>query len=300
MTKPLLLRAAIGKTPEVMPIRKGLAHSDRIALDLVEFEPLPPAFRLMVRGLEFDLTEMPLVTLAQAMERGVPITGIPVPVSRRFHHGELLCLDESPIRGPKDMIGKTIAVRSLPQTTGVWIRGLLASEYGVDPEQTRWVVLEGAHVEGFQEPGWVSFAEPGKSMIEMLKSGEADAIAAHKGNRDGLRSVVPDADEVAADWFTRTGIFPVNHVLVVRSALLPQAPWLVSEIRALFDRALEVGRQDGTLAASVRHVAGEQPVHSYDPDKTRGAMQMLLDFAYEQGLFQRTWTVDALFGEYAR
>ena len=291
-----VLRTAIGKTAEVMPIWKGLCGSERIALDLVEVDPLPLAFRRMIRGLEFDLTEMPVVTLAQAMERGVPITGIPLPVSRRFHQHSLQCLEDAPFKGLGDLAGRRIAVRSFPQTSGVWVRGLMAHEYGVALENTRWTVMEDAHVHDYAPPAWVTLASSGQSMVEMLRAGKVDAVAGLKGMPEGLRLVEPDADAAAAAWFARTGIFPVNHVLVVRTALLDDNPWLVDEITALFTGALDVALKDGTATATRAAVVPDRVIHSYDPKETAPSIQMLLDFAREQGLFRRDWTVRDLFG----
>lgn len=298
MAEPLTLRCAIGKTPEVVPIRKGQAASDRIAFDLVEVNPLPPAFRRMIRDMEFDLTEMPVVTLAQARERGVPITGLPLPVTRGFHHGSLLCLEDSDIRGPADLVGRRIAVRSFPQTTGVWVRGILDREYGIKPEQTRWVVQEDAHVLDYAEPEYVSYAEPGQSLLDLLKSGAVDAITGFKGSLDGLRSVIPDADSAAGAWFERTGVFPVNHVLALRSDLLEKAPWLVAELVDVFSRSLGMARADGSLVTPVPAALRDLPLHSYSFSANLPSVQMLLDFAFDQQLFRQRWQAADLFPEF--
>lgn len=298
MTKMHLLRCALGTTPEVAPIRAGSVTSDRLAFELIEHDPLPPAFRLMVRELAFDLTEMPVVTLAQAKERGIALTGLPIPVSRRFHHDSLLCLERSDIQHPTDLVGRKIGVRSFPQTTGVWVRGILQHEYGVSPDKMGWIIQEGAHVLDYREPDYVSYATCDAPLIDLLKSGDVDAITGYKGSRVGLRSVIPEAQNASEDWFHRTHIFPVNHVLAVKSDIVEKNPWILQEITKVFVNALEVARADASLGASLPSAFKQQSLHSYNFREHEPSIQALLDYAFEQQLFRQQWRASDLFTEF--
>ena len=127
----LTLRAAIASYPHAAALKDGRVQSDRVRFDFEEMPQITRAFRRMVRTLDFDLCEIALTTLAQAHAYGKPITGLPIVLMRGFHHGALICRGDSPIGGPADLAGKRIGVRAFSQTTGVWLRGILLSEYGV-------------------------------------------------------------------------------------------------------------------------------------------------------------------------
>jgi 4,5-dihydroxyphthalate decarboxylase len=295
MGDPLVLYTAIGNTPEVMPLWKSSVRSDRITLDMVEVEPLYTAFRRMVRKLEFDLSEMPVVTLAQAVGDGKPITALPVPVSRRFHHRSILCRQDSPIEHPGDLIGRRVGVRSYPQTSGVWARGILASEYGIPLERVTWVTQEDAHVTGYQEPPYVVRATSGKSLLEMLNDGEIDAVMGLRGMPSGLRSVIPDADAAALNWYRKTGVFPINHVIAVKSVLLEEHAWLAAEVISLFSKANSQAREEGILSSEPAPCPPDHDMHPIGLEANRASLQMLLNFAAQQALTPRRFCVDELF-----
>src|SRR5690606_35297266 len=114
--------------------------------------PITRAFRRQVRTGDFDLCEIALTTHAQAVFYGEPITALPIVVMRGFHHAALVCRNEAPVRGPADLVGKRVGVRAFSQTTGVWVRGILLDEYGVDHRRITWVTAEDAHVQEYPDP----------------------------------------------------------------------------------------------------------------------------------------------------
>ena len=281
MADRLILRTALGKHDHVKPLKDGAILSDRVRLEMVEFDPLPKAFRHMVRGGDLDVSEMALTTHLLAHHYRKPLTALPLPLWRRLHHSNLVCAVGSDIRGPLDLQGKKVGVRAYSQTTGVWIRGILASQYGVDLNKITWVTMEDAHVAEYQDPPGVVRHTGGKNLRDLLLSGE---LAAIMGERDvdpaNVRPVIADAEAAAERWSKDTGIFPVKHVVSVRSALLKQHPWLAKELMTLFE------------AARVKSGASALP---YGLEPNRAAMQMLLDFAADQRLTPRTYRVDELF-----
>jgi 4,5-dihydroxyphthalate decarboxylase len=152
MSTPIVLRTALGKHEHVKPLRDCTVTSHRVRLEFIDFDPLPNAFRRMVRNLDLDVCEMALTTHALAHHFGKPIAGLPIPLWRRLHHANLVCAAGSPVRGPNDLQGRKVGVRAYSQTTGVWIRGILRSEYGVDLDSITWVTMEDAHVSEYRDP----------------------------------------------------------------------------------------------------------------------------------------------------
>ncbi len=276
----LILRTALGKSPLVRALKEGSVTSDRVGFDFVEVDPVTRAFRRMVRTLEFDLCEIALTTHAQARAYGKPITALPVVLLRGLHHGALICRRDSPLRGPADLPGKRIGVRAWSQTTGVWVRGILRDEYGIAPDSMTWVTEEDAHVQEFADPPFVRRISPGQSLSAMLLSGEIDAAVALAGVEAAqVRTVIPDADAAAAAWSDRTGVYPINHVVVVKDVLLGEHRWLADELMRLF-------------FASKRQADDSVP---YGIDANRPAIELLMRYAADQGLIPRAYAVEELF-----
>jgi 4,5-dihydroxyphthalate decarboxylase len=276
----LVLRTAVGKSPLVRALKDGTVNSDRIAFDFVEVDPVTRAFRRMTRAMEFDLCEIALTTHTQARAFGKPITALPVVLLRGLHHGALICRRGSSIRGPADLIGKRIGVRAWSQTTGVWVRGVLRDEYGIAHDSMTWVTEEDAHVQEFTDPPFVQRMAPGQDLRAMLLSGEIDAGIALAGiDPAQVRTVIPDAGAAAAEWSRRTGVHPINHVVVVKDVLLGEHPWLADELMRLFLASKKLG--DDRVP--------------YGIDDNRPAIELLMRYAAEQGLIPRPYRVEELF-----
>lgn len=243
----------------------------------------------MLRAQEFDLSEMAVTALAQAHAFGKPVTGLSAVVMRGFHHAALRCPAGSPLREPADLVGRRIGVRSWSQTTGVWVRAILQHEYGVQPESVQWVTDEDSHLAEFRDPPFVARAPGGADLAAMLMDGRIDAGIALRGlDPATTRSVIPDPDAAAADWFRRSGIYPVNHVISVRQELLAQHPWLADELMALFVAA----RQAAPPPADP--VVGADPL-PYRLAANKDAIETATRFAAEQGLIPRAYAAEELF-----
>lgn len=274
----LRLRTALGKSPLVRALKDGAVSSDRVGFEFVEIDPITRAFRRQTRGMEFDLCEIALTTHAQARAYGKPITALPVVLLRGLHHGALMCRADSPLRGPADLVGKRIGVRAWSQTTGVWVRGVLHDEYGIAPDSMTWITEEDAHVQEFTDPPYVKRMAQGQDLRSLLLSGGVDAVIAVAGlDPAEVRTVIPAADAVAREWSRRTGVFPINHVVVVKDALLAAHPWLADELMRLF------------VAAK-----GDAPV-PYGVEANRAAIELLMRYATRQGLIPRPYRVEELF-----
>jgi 4,5-dihydroxyphthalate decarboxylase len=245
-------------------------------------EPISRAFRRAIRDDEFDVTEMALVTLAMALDAGYSWVGLPVVVMRSFPHGALRVPERSEIRTPHELAGRKIGVRAYSQTTGVWIRGILQQDYGLNADRMLWVTTEDAHVPGFQDPSYVQPAPSGTTLQTLFAAGEiAAAIGDGNTSFSGSRSVIPEPEKASADWYRRTGVYPVNHVIAFRRELLDREPRVADELMRLF--------QD---SRDVRDPSDDVPYGRAVHEK---AINLGLEFAFAQGLTRRLYRYDDVF-----
>ena len=179
-------------------------------------------------------------------------------------------------------------MRSWSQTTGVWVRAILRHEYGVRSDAMTWVTEEGSHVAEFRDPPFVTRAPAGRTWRRCCWTGDRrrDRVAGVDAGK--TRSVIPDADAAAADWFRRTGIYPVNHVMSVRRELLETHPWLAGELMALFSEAKRVAPPMSDP------VVGADPL-PYGLAANKSAIETAMRFAAEQGLIPRAYAAEELF-----
>ena len=197
------LRVALGDYPHTLPLKRGEITSPWLKLEFVEVKPLYQAFKPMVREHAFDASEMALVTYFQAKDHNKGLTLLPAAMLARFQHGTMLFNAERGKLAPADLPGKRIGVRSYSQTTGVWIRGILENDYGVDLSGVQWVTFEDGHVAEATDPAGVIRARKEQDITEMLIAGDLDAAvygaALPKDPR--LQSVIPDPEAAARSWY---------------------------------------------------------------------------------------------------
>ena len=294
MPDAVTLRTAIAPYPHVQGVRSGAIASPRIVFDFEDVPVITRAFRRMVRTLGFDLCEIALTTLAQAIAYGKPIIGLPVVVMRGFHHGALVCPTGSGLTGPADLRGRRIGVRAYSQTTGVWLRGILRDDYGVDHRDITWVTEEDAHVAEYADPPNVQRIGAGQDLRAMLLAGEIDAAIALTGlDPETVRPVIADPDTAAADWHRRTGAYPVNHVLCINSGLLERHKWLAEALFRLFVAAKVTANQP-SAEARWTGIVGADPL-PYGLATNYTGIALCLRYAAEQGLVPRVFAPEEIF-----
>ncbi|WP_431301382.1 ABC transporter substrate-binding protein [Sediminicoccus sp. BL-A-41-H5] len=215
----ITLTAAIGRYPHTAALLDGAVTDPEVALDCAPFPNITRAFAPMVREGRFEVSEMAIATWLQAWAYGKPLVPLPCVLAARLQEGSLLCRADSPIRGPADLAGRRIGVRSYSQTTGLWLRGILQDSFGVAPESVHWVTFEDPHVAECQDPGFATRAPAGRDMLAMLEAGELDAIiaGADAPPADWLRPVFPDAAAAGQEFIRCHGFTPINHLLVIRA-----------------------------------------------------------------------------------
>ena len=299
------LTIALGDYGITKPIKKAGADLGRLNLRFVEVEQIVPMMRRMCRGLEFDICEMAFTTYLCARAAGLPFTAIPVFVTRNFHHWAVFVNTRSGVKKPKDLEGRKVGVnRGYTVTTGLWARGVLQSEYGVDLNKITWIPTDDEHVLGFKQPANVDYRFRGAKMLDLLMSGEIDAAIGEVAvDAPEIKPLLPDARNEAFGYFRRTGIYPINHGVVVKDSLLKEAPWIADELCRAFEKAKVEYRKNLDLgdaatswdrAAKVNaEVVGDPYPFGIEPN--RKALEAMTQFAVDQKMVPRKYSVEELF-----
>lgn len=252
-------------------IKNGTVKPKGFTLDFTEVPVLPQAFRRMVRHLEFDVCEMALTTFLCAREHGVRFTALPIFLVRAFHHGAILHRRNSGISSPADLEGKRVGVhRGYTVTTGVWARSVLQDEYDVDLSKITWVLSGDEHVEAYRPPANVEPIPAGKTMEELLATGDL-AAAINLGSEDpDLVSLIPNPLEAGLTALRDRGHYPINHLIAVRDEVLDECPEVAV---ALFDAFVqsrdlhlsELGRGEVEAKAPLDRLYARMLTMGYDP-----------------------------------
>lgn len=299
-----VLKTALATYPHTKALKDDRVTAPGIQLEHVEVSPIVGAFRRMCRTLEFDVSEMAITTYLTAKAYGKSFTALPVFVMRQFHHAPIVYNVNAGVRSPKDLEGKTVGVRAYTVTTGVWVRGILATEYGVDLDQITWVVVDEEHVQEYRKPSNVT-AQPGANLAQMVAKGElAAAIGVGKVDSLDVKPLFPDAAEAEAAWYRKTGIYPLNHTVVVKDSLLRDDPTLAPRLFGAFKDAKAVflgqlasgGELSGEAQALARRrtVVGDDPL-PYGLARNRPAIEAVIRFAVDQKILPRPVTPEAMF-----
>ena len=293
-------------------LKDGTVTMPHFEFDFVEVDPLIDAFRRMVRGLEFDVSEMALTTYLAAREHGKKMTALPVFLVRAFHHPAILHNVNSGIRTPKDLEGNRVGVnRGWTVTTGVWARSVLQHEYGVDLKKVTWVLSGDEHVAEFRPPANVVPLEKGRKMADLLASGELGAAINVETDSPDVKPLIPNAKEAGLAAFRSRGHYPINHTVVVRDELLQAHPNLAREVFEAFAEAkrlyvarLRAGGIEKPTAADEVHrrvmeITGGDPL-PYGIEPNRKALEELASSAVEQGILSKAPRIEDLFARETR
>ena len=278
----LKLKAVLGSHPHVKAVKSGELRSDLFDLDFIEYTPTNAAFKPMVREQAFDVCEMAIVTYLMAKAHGKPLVLLPATMMGRFQHTHALYNPAQGTLGPSDLEGKRVGIRSFTTTTGAWIRGILANDYGVNLDKIRWVTFEDPHVAEYVDT--TERAPKDKKILQMLLDGEVDAVLGEISDNPKLKSLFPDPAAEAAKWYTRRGVVPVNHLVVVTEQLAKSRPDVVAGVYDLLKRNKEQ--------------VGPAPTPDFVPfgiEANRKPLELIVDYAFQQGLIPRRYAVEELF-----
>ena len=288
VTAKTKLFTLLGNYPNAMALKNGAVKSDLVEFDFADVKVSNTAFKPLVREAKFDVGELAIVTFLQAKTYGKPYVLIPATVLGRGQHHTIAYNPERGQLKASDLAGKRVGVRAYTQTTGAWVRGFLADDYGVDTAKVHWITFEDPHLAEYTDPAFVTRAPEGKELTQMLLDGELDAaIVGDKLPDPRLKPLIPDADAVARQWAHAHGGVPINHMMVVRDTIAKSRPDVVREVY----RMLKESRHAVPPAAD----NGLLDPWRFGVEANRRSLEIVIDYSYSQKLIPRKFAVDELF-----
>ena len=315
---------ACGSYDRTRALQDGSVQPEGIDLTYIPIDPPEEVFWRMLMHHEFDVAEMSLGSYTAGRTRGdLPFIAIPAFVSRMFRHSAAYINVDSGIQRPEDLKGKRVGIPEYQMTAMVWLRGILQTDYGVKPSDLHW------YSGGQEHPGRrekVPLILPSDVRIEripedrtlssMLVAGEIDALFAARmpspfiNRSPKVRRLFPNYREVEADYFKRTGIFPIMHTVAIRLDLYERHPWIAQSLfKALCEakeRCAKSIYETGSLRfmlpwanddyEQARALMGDD-YWPYGFEANRKVLETFVRYAYEQGVAARQVTVEELFAK---
>jgi 4,5-dihydroxyphthalate decarboxylase len=321
------LQFSIGLTsnPRTWPVIDGQVTPDAIDLVPTVLHPSELFWR-QLRFAEFDVAEMSVSSLMMAKSKGDDrFVGIPVFTTRRFFHTGILVRRAAKIETPADLKGKRVGVPEYQQTAALWARGVLQHEFGVAPKDMEfWMERPPSHSHG----GATGFVPPpgvtvnriplDKNIGSMMLAGELDAVlfylvdpnlidrsTADLSNHPDIKTLFPDPLAEGIRYYRKTGLYPINHGMVIKRELAEQHPWAVLNILKAFERANAAANRQrmehtdyhvetGLLPADGRKSL-QVPIVSHGIAANRAVLETVAQYSQEQGLTPRLMKLDELF-----
>lgn len=320
----------------LLPITLAAANYDRTralidgsvrpeGIDL-NFIPLAveEVFWRMTRYQEFDASEMS--GSAYLVERSRPeprFIAIPVFLSRTFRHSTIYVHSGCGVNRPEDLAGRRVGIPEYGLTALAWVRAFLQHDYGVRPSQIRWMV-GGQERPGREErapvqlPADISIEPipPSETLNSMIVSGAIDAMIAPRMPRPfaegspGIRRLFPSFREVEEDYYRRTGLFPIMHVVTIREDIYRRHRWVAESLYKAFcqarDEALQALFEPNALAVSLPWIIAEAEreraifgpdLWSYGVEPNRRTLEAMVAYHVEQGLIPKSIPIEQLFAE---
>lgn len=311
----LKLSFASGPYDRMQAIREGVVKPSGIELTYINLQPAEIFWR-MLQYREFDVSEMSMSNfLMTASREGCPFVGLPVFPSRVFRHGYIFINTDKGIKEPKDLIGRTGGVPEYSQTAAVHARAVLEHEYGVRPDQIDWVQGREDRVGGFLPKNIrLRQASSERSLSEMLEAGDIDFLItgnnplSFRRRSPKVARLFPNYRELEIDYFKRTGIYPIMHMVVIRKDVLDAHPWIALNLYRAFCQSkdycyrhlLETGSPKASFAWLQPLIEEEQAIfgqdwYPYGIDPNRRSIEAAIRFGFEQGLCPRAPAIEELF-----
>jgi 4,5-dihydroxyphthalate decarboxylase len=316
------LSLGCGDYDRTRALRDGSVRPEGIDLSFVTVSQPSELFWRMMRGGEFDMSEMSLSNyLTERSREDYRFIAIPVYPSRKFRHSFIFINKKSGIALPEDLKHKRIGTPLYGKTAIVWLRGMLQDEYGIAPSDVEW------HVGAWEEIGkeekvefevpedvHLHFTPEEKTLNDMLASGEIDALVTtttprcfHRKHPDVDR-LWPNYKEVEMAYYRKTRIFPIMHTVVIKREVYEAHPWVTRSMYEAFCRAKKLGQEALASHSALAHMLpwtmaeyeatvslmGED-FFPYGVEAGRTALEPFTRYSYEQGLSSRKLSVEELF-----
>jgi 4,5-dihydroxyphthalate decarboxylase len=321
----LLLTLACEDYDRTRPLKDGLIKPEGIDLNYLVMS-VEEIFWRMMKYEEFDASELSMGAFLTAAARGRrPFIAIPVFPSRTFRHRCIFVNTSSGIQRPEDLRGKRMGVPEYSMTAAVWLRGLFEHEYGIPPKDIHWIQA------GEENPGRkdrVDFEMPtgvrleskaDRTLNEMIETGEIDAMMSPRmptcflQGSPSVRRLFPNYKQAEMDYFKKTGLFPIMHVIVIKRSIYDREPWVAQTLYKAFCAAKDLCMRElydtNILRVSLPWTSAEYEetrylmtadYWPYGLAPNRANLETLHGYLYEQGLIKQKLDLDELFARETR
>ena len=300
------LKTVLARRAHTQALLDGTVRPRTFEFEFVDVPVIFQAFRRMVRDLEFDVSEMSMTTYLCARAYGKPLTAIPVFPMRAFHHGAILYNTKAGVQTPRDLEGKKIGInRGYTVTTGLWARGILQHEHGIDLSRVTWVLSGDEHVAEYQPPANVVRIAQGWNLPELLVVGEIAAAIGIQVYSADVKPLIPRARAAGFETLRRHGIYPINHTIVVRNELLDANPDLARDLFDAFSLAkqpyverlrrnqVDVAFPRDDIDMEVMEITGDPLPYGIEPN--RRTLETIVEYSVEQGILEKPMAIEDLF-----
>ena len=284
----LKLNVMIGDYPSTIALKQGQVKSERLQLNFAD-APVPhDHFKRVVAG-DFDFAELAIMTYLQAISWGRPLVALPVAIHGRFQHGQIAYNSERGVLTPADLPGKTVGVRTYPQTTPTWVRGVLQNDFGVDLSKVNFLTQGEGHVPDYKEPSNVRFAPKGKKLLQMLLDGDIDAavLSGEDLKHPKVKGLIPDPAAAGKAWHAKYGALMVNHIMVVKTGLSKSNPDAVREIYRLLKESKAAANEPAPKDGIDKRPIG------YSANKRN--FEVAAEYAWQQRIIAKPLKLEDLF-----
>jgi len=285
---PDLVSVVVGSYPHTAKLKAEPGFAGLTAT-FPEISPVHDAFDDMVRTQKWDVCEMAIGAFLQAHEAGKPLLLLPAVMVGGFHYKSIYVAPDSDPGSPADLTGKRIGVRSYSQTTGLWVRGWLSSDYGVTPGSVTWVTTEGSHSAEYHDPANVVRTD--NSLPDGLRNGQISAAILGSGAPADLKPLIADWESQSRGWYARHQTVPINHMVTVTRDLAEHRPDVLHAVyqsmaNGIAEAARTAAADPAALPSAIRYGLGN----------VRDAVRLAADYALEQGLISApVGDIDSLF-----
>ena len=323
MTRKIPITIACGDYDRVAAIKDGRVQVEGCEVTFIPLEPEEVFFRAF-RYEEFDACELSFSSYMMVTSRDEsPFIGIPAFVSRVFRHSGIYIRTDRGIETPADLKGRLVGLPEYQMTAPVWMRGMMEDEYGVSPADIHW------RNGGQEEPGRdertpltltkgvdLQAIPEDRTLVELFEAGELDALFTARApssfveGKPHIGRLFPDYREVEKDYYRKTRMFPIMHLVGVRKSLAEKYPWLPGSLYKAFVEAKEIAlhevRQIAALNVTLPWVEAEaletkalmgDDYWRYGIKESAHEIDAITRYSYDQGLSARKLTAEDLFAE---
>lgn len=320
--RPLHLTLACEDYDRTRPVKDGLVKPEGIELNYLVM-PVEEIFWRMMKYEEFDASELSMGAFLTAASRGRrPFVALPVFPSRTFRHRCIFVNTDSGIRRVEDLRGKRMGVPEYSMTAAVWLRGMFQHEYGVAPSEIHWVQAGEEHPGrkdrvDFELPSGIRLeSRPDTTLNALIESGEIAAMMSPRmptcflEGSPRVKRLFPNYRQVEMDYFKKTAMFPIMHVLVIKRSIYEKEPWVAQTLYKAFCEAKEICMRDlydtNILRVSLPWTSAEYEdtrdlmtadYWAYGLEPNRANLETLHGYLLEQGLIKQRLNLDELFAK---